>query len=50
MENLLKYHEGSMSFTSNLTPMVNYLPDSMVALGIIYYLIDYSLHDITEKG
>ena len=39
-----------MSFTSNLTLIVNYLPDSMVALGIIYYLSDCSLHDITEKG
>ena len=39
-----------MSFTSNLTLIVTYLPDYMVTLWIIYYLSDCSLHDITEKG
>jgi hypothetical protein len=29
--------------------MINYLPDSMVALGIIYYLIDNSLQLETRK-
>ena len=39
-----------MSFTSNMTLIVTYLPDYMVALCIIYYLSDCSLHDIAEKG